>query len=106
MSTKPLRVHDVPSEVARLREEVDNLLAEINGRGPTRALWLRAKDLRRRINAQGRSIEQQLAFEAGVRIAFRERTLRNPEDGDTITVEDDVRAAEIVAALQSRPGAC
>jgi hypothetical protein len=103
---KPIRAHDVPGEVKRLRQETDSLLQELNGRGPTKALLLRAKDLRKRLKTQERNIERLLALEDGARIAFRERTLRDPEDGDTITAQDDQRAEEIVAALESKAASC
>jgi plasmid rolling circle replication initiator protein Rep len=106
LSTKPIRVHDLPEEAKRLWQETENLLRELNARGPTTALLLRAKDLRKRVKAQGNTIQRLVAIEAAVRIAFRERTLRNPEDGDTITAEDDARAEEIVDALQSPAGTC
>jgi hypothetical protein len=103
---KPIRVHDVPEEVKRLKEETDNLLRELNARGPTRALFLRAKDLRKRIRTHGSKIERLIALEDGARIAFRERTLRNAEDGDMILPEDDQRAEEIVAAFESKAATC
>jgi hypothetical protein len=100
---KPIRAHDALWEALRLREEVESLAREVNSRGPTAALQLRAKDLRKRLKAQGRTIEQGLAFEEGVSIAFRQRNGRSPVDGDTITPEDDIRAGQIATALLSKP---
>jgi hypothetical protein len=104
MSTdeKIIRVHDVPSEVKRLREETSNLMRELNGRGPTKALLLRAKDLRKKLRAQGATIERLVALETSAAIAFRERCGRDPVEGDTILPEDDLRAEEIVISLQSK----
>ena len=101
---KPIRAHDALWEVHRLKQEADALLKEMNDRGATRALLLRAKDLRKRLKAQGSMIEKSLAFEDGAAIAFRQRNLRDPEDGDIITPEDDARAKEIATAFLSKPG--
>jgi hypothetical protein len=108
MSTdeKPLRVHDVPEEVKRLREETDNLLRELNGRGPTTATLLRARDLRKRLRARGATIQRLIALETATAIALKERLGREPAEGEEITAEDEARAEEIVISLQSPAGNC
>lgn len=103
---KPIRAHDALWEVHRLKQEAEALLKEMNDRGATRALLLRAKDLRKRLKAQGSMIEASLAFEAGAAIAFRQRTGRDPVDGDLILPADDVRGGKFAAALQSQTGTC
>jgi hypothetical protein len=104
---KPLRVHDVPEEMIRLRKETAAIFAELKERGPTRALALRAKDLRKRIKHAGSEIERLLCMEEAKRIAILERTGREAVDGDDIALGDQVRAKEIVnALLQSKAGKC
>jgi hypothetical protein len=106
MSTEPIRVHDLPEEAKRLRRETENLLKELNARGPTRALLLRARDLRKRVKAQGSTIERLIAIETATVIALRERLGREPVEGEEITERDEARAEEIVTSLQSPVGNC
>jgi hypothetical protein len=103
---KPIRAHDVPGEVKRLRQETDSLLQELNGRGPTKALLLRAKDLRKRLKKQGSTIERLVALETATVIALKERLGREPVEGEEITDDDEARAEEIVTSLQSKAGNC
>jgi hypothetical protein len=107
MSTdKILRAHDLPSEARKLAAETKALFAEVQARGFTVPLRLRAKDLRKRSQALSTTFGRVLELDAATAIAFRERVGRNLEDGDLILPEDDARAAEIVRALESKAGQC
>jgi hypothetical protein len=105
VSTEPIRAHDALWEVIRLREEIDALVAEINSRGKTRPLLLRARNLRKRLRAQSSTIDRLLLTELGTEVAFRERLGRDPVEGDIITPEDDARAAKFVA-MMGKAGTC
>ncbi len=74
MSTKRIPAGDVLEEVESLREEIGDLLRELDSRRPTAALRLRARSLRKRLKAQGRTLEQSIAFEEGIAIVFRQRS--------------------------------
>ena len=96
MSTKPIRVHDLPQEVQRIKQETERLLTELNGRRPRGAILIRAKDLRAQSKALGRTIDRLLCEEMSIELAFKGRTGRNAQDGDEFTAEDTRRAAQII----------
>jgi len=104
MSVKPLRVHDLPEEAERIKQETERLLTELNGRRPRGAILIRARDLRSRSKALGRTIDRLLCEEMAVELAFRERTGRNIKDGDEITPEDERRSAQIIAGFRLDDG--
>jgi hypothetical protein len=103
---EPIRAHDELWEAVRLKEETDALLAEINSRGKTRPLMLRARNLRKRVRALDRTLTRSQAYEVGLEIGFRERSGRDPVDGDPILPQDEACAEKFVEALQSKAGTC
>jgi hypothetical protein len=110
---QPIRAHDafwdvtgLEEDARRLEAEAVNFLAEVKRRGPTRALRLRGRRLRKQIKAQGSKIDRMFTFQFGCEIAFRERCGRDPvEDVDIITPADEERAARFVA-MSSKASTC
>ena len=82
------RIHELPAEAERIRQEATRLLEELNGRRPSGALLIRAKNLRRQWKALASTIDRLQCHEMAVALAFKERTSRNIEEGDTITAQD------------------
>jgi hypothetical protein len=103
---KPIRAHDVPEELERIRAETSRLLVELNGRRPRGAMLIRAKNLRSRSRALAETIDCLVTEDMAIRLAFRQRAGREPDEDDVITGADDTRAEQIVAALQSKAGTC
>jgi hypothetical protein len=95
-------------DAERIRGQYEALLSELlhQGRYPSKEDELRLKQLRQEAGDLAAVTETLLREEEALRLALEERLGREPVDGEPITAEDERRASEIVAWLQSKAGDC
>lgn len=101
MSTDPIAAAAlIVTEADSIKAEIAALLASLNGRHPTRAMFLRARELRKRLKALDTMAENLLLREMSLEIAVRQRLGCVDVEGQEILPADEWRADQILAGVR------